>query len=211
MNTDDRVLLPIGHLLGSICYGEDAASAAYTVRRGRDDLPLPNPEFIVWMLAHGLPDRLELPWTVGAVRAAAAEAGVEDPGGVIDRLVDRGLLAAVAVGTDEVRMFSATHQAHPLLLGIGNTPDDLGMFRVGTVDSVAVTLSLSAYVLWSRAYLEENLLAACASLADDLPAAATGEDPVELADGFLRIAHHILAVNGMYLDVVVPARESVAA
>src|ERR1044072_4053742 len=125
MVSSERLVFPIGHLLGSLCLDAAPDSAVYHVRLGWRDVGLTVAEFMVWSLAHGMPERLDRPWTVQAVVDAAAEAG--DVSSVVEELIAKGLLAAVAPGTDEVREFASTHRVFPLVLGLGNTADETGV------------------------------------------------------------------------------------
>ena len=192
-----RILIPIGHLLGSICYGDTPESIRYGVRVGSLDVDLSLPEFVVWSSAHGVPEVVrEQPWTLAETRQAAEEAGVADGSEVAEHLLSTGLLREVELGTDDVKRFAAEHRVFPLLLGLGNTLEDPAGFRIGTSEDVASVVSLPVYVLWSRAHLEPSLLAACT------PLASAELEPAGVAERFLRVAHNVLAVNGMYFDTV---------
>lgn len=192
-----RILFPIGHMLGSICDPENPEFIRYGVRVGAVEFDLSLPEFVVWSSAHGVPEVVrEQPWTLAETRRAAGEAGVGDGAEVAEHLLSMGLLREVELGTDDVKRFAAEHRVFPLLLGLGNTQEDPAGFRIGTSEDVASVVSLPVYVLWSRAHLEPSLLAACT------PLASAELEPAGVAERFLRVAHNVLAVSGMYFDPV---------
>jgi hypothetical protein len=199
MESTTRVLIPIGHLLGSICYGDTPESIRFDVRIGSSDIDLSLPEFIMWSSAHGAPEVVrEQAWTTEAAQRAAADAGVDDVASATEQLLSKGLLREVALGTDDVLRFAAEHQVFPLLLGLGNTLEDPTGFRIGTSAAAAAVVSLPVYSIWSRAHLEASLLAACTLLAST----QLEHGAAEIVDGFLRVAHNVLAVNGLYFDLV---------
>ena len=199
METTPRLLLPIGHLLGSICYGDSADSVRFTVRVGWRDVDLSLPEFVVWSSAHGVPDQVgEQPWTADDTYRAARDTGVEDVSAAMEQLLSKELLAEVGLGTADVPRFAAGHQVFPLQLGLGNSVEDPSAFRIGLPAGAAVTVTLPVYSLWSRAHLQDSLLTACTQLAPTGPA---GTDAAAVAGGFLRVAHTLLSVHGLYFDI----------
>ena len=189
------LLFPVGHLLGSIYYGPTEDSVRFIVRIGLADVDLTAEEYVVWTYAHGVPGEVDdTAWTRRATEDAARTATLADPATACEQLLSKGLLQEVRTGTGDVARFAGAHQLHPLLPGLGNSLTEPAAYGIGTPDDPAVLVTLSTYQLWSHAHLEPSLWQACARSAED--------DPGEIADGFLRVLHGLLAVNAAYLDVV---------
>lgn len=199
METTTRLLLPVGHLLGAIHYGDSTDSTRFTVRVGRQDVDLTLPEFVVWSGAHGVPEKVAgQPWTAEDTYQAALDTGVEDVPATMDQLRSKDLLDEVTPGTGDALRFAAGHQAFPLLLGLGNSLEDPGSFRIGIPAAAAAVVTLPVYSMWSRAHLEDSLLTACTLMA---AAGPDGTTAGAVADGFLRTAHTLLSVHAMYFDI----------
>jgi hypothetical protein len=204
---DAPLVFPIGHSMGPFHQHRGAPPAYWVVRLGWDSPLLPDQATAqVWALAHGLPDRVgRLPWTREELCRAAHEAGVEDPGPVLDALLERGLAVEVAPGTAEAAEFTGTHRVQSLLLGLGELPDSPGLDGIGLLGLPPLArVPLATYEFWQWGHLWPTLTEAAAGLAEmaaQSPAHAPEEaDPERVLERVLRELHQLLSVGAVYLD-----------
>ena len=128
MNGDGAALVfPVGHHLGGFHPGPGALPDHHVIRVGRDTHRVPDGDLMdVWAAAHG-PGRgarvLDRPWTRDDALASAAAGEVPDPARHLDELVGRGLVVQVADDA-QAAAFARRHRLQPLLVGLGNSPDD---------------------------------------------------------------------------------------
>jgi hypothetical protein len=201
------LVFPVGHSMGPFHQHRGAPPAYWVVRLGWDSPLLPDQATAqVWALAHGLPDRADrVPWTREELCRAAREAGVEDPGPVLDALLERGLAVEVAPGTAQAAEFTGTHRVQSLLLGLGELPDQPGLDGIGLLGLPALArVPLATYEFWQWGHLWPTLTEAAAGLAEmaaQSPAHAPEEvDPERVLDRILRELHQLLSVGAVYLD-----------
>jgi hypothetical protein len=207
MPAEEPLVFPLGHAMGPFHQHRGAPPAYWVVRLGWDSPLLPDRATAdVWSLAHGRPDRVgRTPWTRSELRAAALEAGIEDPDTVLTALVDRGLVAEVTPGTAEATAFAGTHRVQSLLLGLGELPDQPGSDGIGLLGMPPLArVPLGTYEFWQWGHLWPTLTEAAAGLAElaaQSPAHAPEEaDPARVLDRVLRELHQLLAVGAVYLD-----------
>jgi len=200
LGVGDRMLLPIGHSLG-VSTDPATGSRVHRVRVGPDVVRLSDDQFALWALTHGAPDRPEdVLWGPDEVLDAAV--GLADPGGSLAGLIADGLVASVVPGTPEAFAFARTHQLTPLLLGLGNLPDEPDVHEVGLPGRPLVRLGAVINRIYLWAHLETNLWAACESTAAVQRGEFAGADAEQVLDGVLHGLHGLLSPNAAYLDRV---------
>jgi hypothetical protein len=124
--TADALLFPVGHYLGAFHPEPGAAVAHHLVRVGFDSHQVPDGDPMdVWSACHGRggDPLLDPPWTRDAALAAAVELDVPDAARQLDELIARGLVVQVADDA-QAADFAARHRLQPLLVGLGNSPED---------------------------------------------------------------------------------------
>lgn len=202
------LVVPIGHCAGAYYDVAGPAQAwehTFQVRVGPDIVALTDQQFAVWGLAHGTPDRpADLAWDRTALLAAAERGGLPDAAAVLDFLLADHLVAEVAPGTEAAVDFARRYRLVPLLLGLGNTADEPGLYSVGLIGQPLVSMSSTAYDLYQWAHLDPDLWVACEGAAAtavrvgiDEP---TATDPHRLLDALLVSLHTLLGPNAVYLD-----------
>lgn len=203
---EQAVLFPVGHSLGAFHPGDGETPPVQQVRLGPEIVELSDQEFLVWTLAHGLVDEQGLP--VPGTTATVLE--YADEPGILESLVDRGLLAEVLPGSAESVDFASTHRLLPLAMGLGNDPAQPWLFAVGLLHQPLVLMTGGMYDLWQWAHLSPNLWLACQELA--LVASQAGiadpeqTDPEQVLAGALAALHQLLAVRVACLDSRIGAR-----
>jgi hypothetical protein len=207
MAADDlrTLVLPIGQLNGVTYPDPDSDEHTVLVRRGAAFLDLDDDQFAIWGMAHGSVDGAGERSFSRAELVAAAREQVAEPDRVLDGLLAEHLLAEVTPGTDSVRAFARGHRLVPLLLGLGNTAEDLGALYMGLFDKPVVNLSWAFYDLVMWGHLDPDLwLAVEAATASSREAGATepwATEPEALLNALLGQLHGLLTPNAVYLDV----------
>lgn len=203
---DTRLIFPIGHYMGPFHPTRNAPALHHVVRVGWDTLKLPDQAHLdIWSLAHGLPERMETPWTRPAIVEAAGEARVAGAESIIDTLLDGGLLAAVESDSDQALEFASGFRMRALLVGLGNTPDDPALDGIG-LSGLPPLLRVRPRVfeIWQWGHLWPSIWSACEGLAEvaretpDSDPAAT--EPREVLAYLLGTLSTLLARNALYLD-----------
>lgn len=204
------LLFPAGHYRGRYFAGPGGPLRYHAVRIGVDVQKLhDDDQFVVWGVAHGLPDRdPDLPWTRDDVVAATSDR-VADPGRTLDDLVGRGLVVEVAPDLAGMRRFADAYRVEPLLVGLGNTPDAPGVFSLGVPGFAPIVgVDPVADELWRWGHGCADLWAACTLMAG-VAASAGGTDPERTdPEAVLRLIvpalRTLVSHNAAYLDVVRP-------
>jgi hypothetical protein len=192
---DRRLLLPLGHYLGVSPAG---GRHRHTVMLGGTPLALTDPELTVWLASRGV-------WPAGrdpgldraSLLARVRRRGVPDGPGAVDRLVRRGLLAELAPSTSQAVEFGRSHRVVPLMLGLGNRPDEPSRYRIGFFAEPTVLVAGLVYRVWELSHLEASLWAGCRA-----HAAGAHREPVSVLHGFLAALPALLAFGAAYLDRV---------
>lgn len=198
------LMFPIGQSLGAYFFGAGPNDHVRRVRLGHEIVELTDHEFAVWSLAHGLSEEPgEGEAASGARtwdrdRVAAAFEGSEIGGAaiIVDRLLDRGLLAEVDVTSPAASDFARQHRLLPLQLGMGNSTEYRTMYVVGTVEQPLAGMTRLLYGIFLWGHLAPNLLAAC-EVQDE-------SDPRDLLAKTLAVLHTLLTPNAVCLDLVIP-------
>ncbi len=207
MATDNpaKLLFPIGHCIGVFHNSAEPGDHSTQVRVGAAIHQLTDEQFAIWGLAHALPDRpLDEPWSRASVLTAARRAGIGRPDEVLESLLQDGLLAETPPVGDSAVDFARQYRMVPLMLGLGNTPEEPWIYSVGMVGMPIVQLSAMAYDLYEWAHMDPNLWLACEGAAatalrvgiDD----ALATDPVLTLEALLETLHIMLSHNAICLD-----------
>ena len=210
--TSEPLVFPVGHYMGAFYPGAGQALRYRKVRIGVDVAQIVGDErFGVWALAHGLPDRLDKgPWTRSALLAAATEAELPDAETHLDALLEQKVLTQVAPGTPESIEFAKTHRLQPLMMGLGNSPQDPLSFGLGFVGAPPVVRVPSfLYELWQWGRIGRSLwhtVEMFAKVEREVAQKGAGvPDPQAVLDRILSQLHVLLAHNAAYLDQTLPA------
>lgn len=197
-------LLPVGQFFGTFYPTVGSPERIHRVRLGAEVWELGNERFTLWALAHGAgANPAEQPWTVSAVRGAAAGQlpGV-DTGPLLGGLLAEGLLVEVAQA--EAVEFARRHRVGARLLGLGNSSEEPWLWSVGFFEHPMVKVTRTVYNLWERAPSGESLWVMCQALAaEEREANATDPelfDPERMLTAFLREIHQLLVASVIYLE-----------
>ncbi|MCI4066088.1 hypothetical protein MRQ36_27495 [Micromonospora sp. R77] len=187
------VIVPVGLNLGpSYRYvtPPDPDPEYWEVRLGNDSEELTDEEFQVWGRAFLDPERqarLEVNRETLQRDVIAAGNGPADPGPVIDRLLDRGLLIEFDPDSELEKAFRRI-KLHPLAEGMGNTPEEPDRRLIGHNGQALVKVNFTVYNLWAFSSTVGSLWDACAiatQLADEQR--ASGEDIDAMTAGELAL------------------------
>lgn len=176
------------------------------MRRGATFHELSDDHFAVWSAAHGTPDAVddERPWHRQAVEADPRVAGHTGGADLVDQLLGLGLLVEVTPGTEQALEFARTHRLVPLMLGLGNSSDEAGMFGIGFLHQPVMEVSYSIYDVWQWSTMDDSLWATCQNAADVARRAGATQpesiDAAALLTGFLPALHALLVPHAAYLD-----------
>jgi hypothetical protein len=188
------MILPVGHYTGS-----EHPPGHRTIRVGRTRVSFSDTDaFLVWAAAHRPPGDLGAPWGRAEINAAAGN--VADPDPIVDQLLEDGLLVEVA----DPETFARAHKAVPILIALGNTPEEPDRFGIGLfgLDPV-ITVPHLVFELWQWSTISVSVWAVCEAYA----VAASRATGVTLEAGAV-LAEYVAAMpglvgsNALYLDVV---------
>ncbi len=198
----EPLLMPVGHDVG-VLHAADGGRRQQ-VRAGMNLVELSDPEYVVWLLAHGTGDE-DRP-TRSSVGAAAErlELSPADFKVVTDQLLAVGLLAEVDPEAGSAVDFAQRHQLIPLLMGLGPDQEQAGLQTIGLLGQPIAQVSGAVYDVWAWAHLTPHLWIACqdaAEVARRVGVTAPEEtDAREVLTGILRSVHGLLCVRAAYLD-----------
>lgn len=201
------LIFPVGHYMGAFHDAVDGPVKFRRVRLGVEIEQLADDDhFGVWALAHGMPDRVNQgPWTRGSLIAIASEMGMSKVDQLIDDLISQGLLFEVARGTGPAVEFARRHRVQPLMVGLGNTPDDRLHFNLGFVGTPpALKINSFQYEVWLWSRVAPSLweLAEMFVKVEQANSADVVIEPPHVIDRVLGELHPMLAHNAAYLDRV---------
>lgn len=184
-----KVVIPLGQFFGTRHVGD---AHARNIRVGADVIPLDDPHFGAWALAHGLPAEVaDRPWT----REAVSDAAGRTIDTLLDGLIADGVAAEYVPATDGPR-FARTHRMGHRMVGLGNTAERPDEFAIGLFDRPMVHVPRDLYDLWDAGQLALTLWEACAAVAPDRPD--------ELATTLLANLHRLLAMSVVYVEPIYP-------
>jgi hypothetical protein len=186
------MILPVGHYTGS-----EHPPGHRTIRVGRTRVSFSDADpFLVWAAAHRPPGDLAAPW--GRDEIAAAAEKVADPAPILDQLLEDGLLVEV---TDREE-FARAHKAVPILIALGNTPEEPESFGIGLFGlEPVISVPHLVFELWQWSTISVSVWAVCEAYAI-AASRATGIE--RTADDVL--AEYVAALpglvgsNAVYLD-----------
>lgn len=206
MVTDDAAsrVFPIGHCIGAYYDSPDSGSEFFQVRIGPDVVRLSGEQFAMWGLAHGTPDRPpDEPWNRHRIIAAGVDAGVSDAERVLTQLLADNVLAETTDAESSID-FARRHRMLPLMLGLGNSPQEPRLFAAGVVGQPIVLMSSMVYDLFVWSHMDGDLWSACQAAAQTAVrvkvADATATDPLHLLEVLLDSLHTLLSPNAVCLD-----------
>jgi hypothetical protein len=196
-----ELLIPVGHDLGVLYSGPQ--ERRQQVRVGVEVAELGDPEFTVWLLAHGT-DAEDRPTRESLVAMAGRLGITEGVTETVERFVGDGLLAAVDPETDGAVEFAREHQLFPLMHGLGPDAEQPWLQTLGVLNQPMVQVSQAMYDVWAWAYLASELWTGCRDAAMVAQHAGVTDveetDPRRVLAGVLGQAHGLLAVRAAYFD-----------
>lgn len=179
-------VFPVGRYLGMLPVGTELK---HVVRVGGHRVDLPDDDYLVWALAHGVPGSPDLKtWD----RAAITRHEPEISGDVFDRLLKIGLLI------EEGDEFARAVRLLPQAVGLGNGVAHSRTFRIGFPQAPLASVPAEVFYLWAWAGLDADLWAACQRGA--VAAGGPSAGPGALVAEMLGHLHALLSVNAACLD-----------
>lgn len=184
------VIVPVGLPLGydhSLGVPEDHPDTFFHVHLGLEYEDLTLEEFVAWGAAFADPvrhGRLEVTRAhlEERLRTAEGDDRMAEPGPVVERLLERGLLVEFEPAEGPLEELFRAVQVFPLGDGMGNTAERPDMYHIGVSGESQVSVPPELYAIWSYAMTCGSLWEACVALAEgadeDL---APGEQPMLMA------------------------------
>lgn len=194
--------MPVGHDVGVLHDAE--GGRRQQIRAGTTVVELSDPEYVVWLLAHGTGDEDRPTRSSVAAAAERLELSAADATAVTDQLVSVGLLAEVDPEAGPAVDFAQRHQLVPLLMGLGPDQEQSSLQTIGLLGQPIAQVSGAVYDVWAWAHLTPHLWIACqdaAEVARRVGVTASDETEArEVLTGILRSVHGLLCVRAAYLD-----------
>lgn len=201
---EDTLLFPIGEFQGDAVGPPGSESHHRQVRLGAELISLSEAELAVWAAAHGNPQDPNSAWTRTDMVALLDQANIEDPTAEIGSLSERGLLFEVADKPSARRQFALHHRMVPIMLGLGNTPEEPWYYSIGTLGNPVIKLQSPLYDLWEWAHMDPNLwVAVRGATATAKRVGVTDPDQIEpdrLLKDLVDALHAMLTGHTVYLD-----------
>ena len=206
-DTLQPLIFPLAHYVGTR-YDSDTKTSTFQLRGGWKVANLTVSERNLWALAHGVPSELEkgTRWTKDHMLEIACPQ-MADAETVIASLLERDVLMEVTPGTKGAVEFAKEVRLIPLRLGLGNSPEDPSMWRIGASVEAFVAVNDTVFSTWQWSHLYKNLWESCKSIAKmrgedhDLPTSREDRDPEAILSEVLKTTHILLASSCAYLDV----------
>ena len=206
-DTLQPLIFPLAHYVGMM-YDSEAKTSTFQLRGGWKVASLTESERNLWALAHGVPSELEkgTRWTKDHMLEIACPQ-MADAETVIASLLERDVLMEVIPGTKRAVEFAKEVRLVPLRLGLGNSPEDPSMWRIGVSEESYVAVNDTVFHIWQWSHLYENLWESCKSLAKmrskekNLPSRPGDHDPEAILAEILERAHVLLSTSCAYFDV----------
>ena len=162
---------------------------------------LSEPEYAVWLLAHGTDDQDRPTRSSVLERLGQSPADFE---AIADQLLSVGLLAEVDPEAGPAVDFAQRHQLIPLLMGLGPDQEQPSLQTIGLLGRPVAQVSSAVYDVWAWAHLTPHLWIACQDAAEVARrvGVTTPEETEARAvlTGILRSVHGLLCVRAAYLD-----------
>ncbi|TWD81316.1 hypothetical protein FB561_2428 [Kribbella amoyensis] len=202
MASTEPLLVPIGHDVGALY--TDEGGRRQQVRAGLDLVELADPEYVVWLLAHGIDDADRPTRSSVTATAARLELTADDTGAITDRLVADGLLAELDPEAESAVEFARGHQLVPLLMGLGPDAGEGTLQAIGLYGRPIAQVSGAVYDVWAWSHLTPQLWVGCqdaAEVARRVGVTAPAEiEARAVLTGILKSVHGLLCVRAAYLD-----------
>lgn len=196
---NSTVLIPVGQDLGPEQAGSTDSGYIYRVFDGAEVHELDDDEYGVWSAAAGDPRSIDGVWGPELALMSAQRAGVDDPAGVRDDLAECGLLAEIAIGSEDAIRFSVLHRVDARMHILGPSRDVPGGAAIGLPGRAvtAVSADCANVFLYGAAY--DDLWSACGAVAEVTPTLQFGRVPKQLmlAELFLMEAPSLLGTGAM--------------
>ncbi|MEU5553790.1 MULTISPECIES: hypothetical protein [unclassified Micromonospora] len=200
------LILPVGRYTGEFHPEAGAPVAYYSLGIGRLVVTMEDPQaFAVWAAAHPPTDAPTRPWTRSALEESATAVGVTDPERIVDGFLEDGLLVEVSPDDPDLEGFARAHRVLPLMVSLGNSPDDplnygIGLFGMEPV----VRVPTLVHDVWQWSSVGDSLWEVCEVFAE---AGARVDfvderehDPRHVLREFLAALPMLLATNAACLD-----------
>ncbi|KAB1927440.1 hypothetical protein F8271_29680 [Micromonospora sp. ALFpr18c] len=178
-----RVIIPAGLSMGPryrYVRPADPTPECYEIHLGDDLVELTETEAAVWAASFVDTERhakLEVNRESLIRLLETAPRPEPDAAQLVDDLIGRGLLVEFDTDGDLEPVFRR-HKLLPLGQGLGSTPDEPHLHRVGLANQPILALPNDVYLQWSFSYLHSSLWDACVYYADDSEHIAEGGDPL---------------------------------
>lgn len=207
-----RVIVPVGLSMGPryrYVRPPDPIPECYEIHLGDDLIELTETEAAVWAAAFVDAERhAKLEVNRGSLIRLLETAPNPEPQAarLVDSLIARGLLVEFDTDGDLEPVFRR-HKLLPLGEGLGSTPEEPHLHRIGHAGQPKVAVPVDIYGLWSFSWRDPNLWRSCALYADDSENVAEGDEPSgATSDEVARdVAVHLpllIAVSCAYLDPI---------
>ncbi|MEU7750859.1 hypothetical protein [Micromonospora sp. NPDC049171] len=136
MRNPAPLILPVGRYAGTFHPAVGAPVKYHSLSIGRLSVTIEDPQvFAVWTAAHRPIDRPDATWDRAAVIEAAGQLGVADPARIVAEFLEDGLLVEM---TPDVADFARAYRVHPLMVSLGNTPNDPLRYGIGVFGAAPV-------------------------------------------------------------------------
>ncbi|MGH3660734.1 MAG: hypothetical protein ACRDT8_18935 [Micromonosporaceae bacterium] len=210
----EMLIFPVGHYMGTFYPKTNAPLKYHKIRLGVDVPQLPDEDhFKAWALTHGLPgDSGQGPWTRRSVLDEAKRLGL-DADQVLAALADKGVVAEVESTGPGAVEFARRHRLQPLMMGLGNSPDDPLRFAIGLIGvPPAVKVDSFVFEIWQWGRLGRSLWETAEMFSKVEQEVGTGRradaSPEKMLTEILEHLHILLSQNAAYLDTTLePATE----
>ena len=183
----EPLILPVGRYTGEFHPEVGAPVKYYSLSIGRLMVTMEDPQaFAVWAAAHPPTDDPGRAWTRTAVLDAASQFGVPDPERIVEGFLEDGLLVEVSPDDPDLEGFARAHRVLPLMVSLGNNPDDplnygIGLFGMEPV----IRVSTLVHDVWQWSSVGDSLWEVCQVFAE---AGAR----VDFVDAREHDPHHVL-------------------
>ncbi|WP_106849087.1 hypothetical protein [Blastococcus sp. Marseille-P5729] len=200
-----QVVLAIGVDIGEVWQDE---RQHWLVHRAGETVTLDEREYRLWQHCRRLPEPAD-PGAVPSrglddVLAEASNAGMSDPGSVLQQLADERLVASIVIPGDDTIGLAARLRALPRAVGAGVLPDLRGMALIGMPAAPLALVPPSVYSVYVLSAAHGSLLSACDEVVARQVAAGglhEGADPGDLVDAFFSYAPDLISAGALALDL----------
>lgn len=206
-SSTDPLIFPMAHFLGEL-YSSDSKTSTYELRGGWHTESLTRQERDVWVLAHGLIDKLNdgVRWTRATLLEGARLVVGNEADSIVEDLLERDVLMEATPGTKQAIDFAKEIRLIPLRLGGGNNAEEPWLWRIGMPTAI-ISVSYTVYNTWEWSHMYVNLWESCKALAKinaenpEVPAKSEKCDPEAILTELLDSTHALLSTSCVYLDV----------